>query len=395
MDFSLFSPRFFPRLFLLFVSGMLLFGTAAVPATETVRFRYLGQERSEEGRQIFQASGGTAFESRSGQMFIIAPEEMISRNKNDAPFTPFTKEEMSASLLQEFPPEKGFHLLENEPFIIVYTTSKAFAHWYSRLLKKLYSGYMQYWKNRGIELHAPEFPLVAVVLSNEKRFQEYTRHDGITLSKGQCAYYYKMTNRIAMYDMTGHQTFQEGNQKRGSSADISAFLKQPNAYLNIMSVIHEAVHQVGFNTGMHSRFAPTPVWFSEGLAVFHEVPDVKNKDVGWTLGPRVNENRLEQLRAFWQRQPEQPIQKMIVVSGDPLFSRPQSALDNYALAWGLVYYLTKQRPKAWAEYIEILRAKNPLSEDTDETRLKDFESCFGKDWDRLYREFNNYMKRQK
>jgi len=216
----------------------------------------------------------------------------------------------------------------------------------------------------------------------------------VPLSREQCAYYHKLTNRIVVYDMSGLQIFQEGNRRPATRADIQRFLSQESSYHNITAVIHEATHQVGFNTGMHPRNVLGPMWIYEGLAVFHETPDPRNNmDVGWTPGPHVNRPRLEHLRRYLAGSSRsQPlIQKMICE--DDLFKQPHTALDNYALSWGLMYYFDRRRPKELSAYLRLHQSKTLDSDDSKESRLKDFESCFGDDWDKFYRDFFEFVRR--
>ena len=372
-----------------FRSFLLLFAFAFIaetaPALEYVRFLHDGKERQEAGRifqapdgNLFEAPDGFVLETRDGQAYIIERKNLIARRSDDVPFEPYTKKEMLEHLKNEF--GEGYNYLDNyDSFIVVYTTSKPFATWYGNLLKKIHEQYAAHWKKRGVELAKPQFILVAVVLSNEARFRQYVKQEGVDLLKEQCAYYHKLTTRIAMYDMSGQQVFQERDQSRVNVFDMQRFLTQPNARHNIMSVTHEAVHQIGFNTGMHTRFAPSPVWLYEGMAIFHEVPDLRNiRDIGWTLGPHVNHQRLNQLRRYWNASyRELPIQKMI--QHDDLLRKPATALNNYALAWGLVYYLERRRPKELAAYLKLLQEKTFDSDDSGAIRMADFESCFGND----------------
>ena len=391
MNFRIFS--------LVFVfSFVLCLETAS--ALEYVRFKdKQGKERSEEGRIVeegqivLESSDSFAFEARDGRRYIIDRENVITRRSDDIPFVPYLKAEMIERLKEEFPPREGYNYLDMYgSFIVVYTTSRPFANWYGRLLEKLHEQYSLHWKRLGVELSKPEFPMVVIVFSNEGHFRQYAKLDNVSLSKDMCAYYHKLTNRIAVYDMSGQQPRQEGNPRRATSVDIQRLLTQPNSYNNIMTVIHEAVHQVGFNTGMHSRFAPTiPRWLCEGLAVFHEVPDTRN-NIGWTLGPHVNRYRLTQLKRYLDRpHRESPFKKMI--KDDDLFYSADTALDYYALAWGLTFYLVKKRPKELVEYLAIMQNKTPESEDSDEIRIKDFESCFGDDWAKFHKEFFDFLRK--
>jgi len=381
------------RFFSLYFVFSFVFCLESASALEYLQFRHLDKERSEEGRILLEEPDILVFESREGQYFFIAPKNLNSRKSDDAPFVPYTKAEMIERLQKEFPAsEKYYYLDTHDPFIIVYTTSKPFAAWYASLLKKLHEYYVLHWKKKlGVKLAEPEFPMVAIVLSSEEQYRQYAKQDGVTLSK-ECAYYHKLTNRIVMYDMSGQQVFQEENQRRVSAVDIQRFLRQTGSYHNIMTAIHEAVHQVGYNTGMHPRFAPTPLWLLEGLATLHEVPDLRDR-VGWTIGrPHVNRPRLDQLRRYLAMpQQDSPIQEMI--KEDKLLKRSDTALEHYALAWGLTYYLVQKRPKELATYLEIMQKQAAFSEYSGKARIKDFESCFGSDWDKFYKDFFEFLRR--
>jgi hypothetical protein len=82
-----------------------------------------------------------------------------------------------------------------------------------------------------------------------------------------------------------------------------------------------------------------------------------------------------------------------MLQDDDLFRRPETALDNYALAWGLTYYLVIRKPREFAAYLKILQEKTPLSEDSGEIRIRDFEAAFGSDWNTFDRDFLNFISR--
>ena len=366
------------------------FAPETASALEYVRFMHQGKERSEEGRIVFAERGGIAFEARDGRLYAITSRNIIAQSRDEIPFVPYTKAEMLERLKEEFPPNEGYHFLDTHgPFIVVYTTSRAFANCCGALLERVRDMYVSHWRRLGVELTAPELPLVAIVLSSEERYRQYAVQEGIkNLFPEQRAYYHQQTNRIVLHDMTGQQALREGDQRRANPADLRNFLEQPE---NIMTVVHEAVHQVGFNTGMHPRYAPNPVWLYEGLAILHEVPDMRSR-FGWSLGPHVNRPRLVQLRRYLEKpHQESPIRKMI--QDDKLFSNSATALDNYALAWGITYYLAKRRPKELTAYLKMLQVKTHESDDNNEIRIREFEDSFGSDWDAFHKDFANFLRR--
>ena len=379
------------RLFCFFLT--LFFFLESASALEYLRFTHNGRERNEEGRILGEDRRGIDFQARDGQAYYIPWRNVLTRSSDDTPFVPYTKAEVMDRLRQEFPPSEGYNFLDlygYGSFIVVYTTSRDFANWYARLLQRLHEQYAAHWKRHGVELTTPEFPMVAIVLSNEEGFRQHARQEGVNILHEQCAYYHKLTNRIVVYDMSGMQAQPAANRRRVTS--IQMFLSQPDAQHNIRAVIHEAVHQVGFSTGMHPRFIPNPVWVYEGLATFHEVPDSRNREIGWTFGPHINRARLDHLRRYLSGpHMESPIIKMI--KDDKLFDQPETALNNYALAWGLIYYLERSRPKELTAYLKILQEKTEESQDSAEIRVKDFESCFGSDWSKFDRDFTDFVRR--
>jgi hypothetical protein len=361
-----------------------------VYALDYLEFQNRGQTWKEEGRIVLEAQDGLVLEGRDGHYFVIPPDKVISQHADNTPFTPFTTKEFVLRLETEFPESRGFRILNTEHFFIVYTTSLGFAQWYSQLLEKLYAGYQSFWKERGIALEQPEYPMVTIILSNREKFLQFAQSEGFQMMEGQCAYYNKLTNRITMYDLSGLETFREGDKDRASPRDIQAFLNQPKAANNIAAVIHEAVHLVGFSRGVHPRFAPNPLWLCEGLAMFHEVPDSARK-AGWSQNPKPNIYRLNILKNYLQQHPKDTLQT--IIRNDKPFNNPQTAANSYAAAWGLTYFLIKRRPKEFTAYLKKMMEKTMLSEDSPEIRIKDFETCFGNDWDKLSKDCAGYLKK--
>lgn len=359
-------------------------------AMDYIEFSEHGKIRKEEGRVVLEARDGLAFEARDGQYFVIPPDLLIARTSDEKVFKPYAHGEITERLKGEFPESQGFYLRETEHFFVIYTTSLGFAQWYSQLLEKLYAGYSSFWKEQGITLLPSEYPMVAVVLSNPSQFLRYAQLEGFQLIRGQCAYYNKSSNRVVMCDLSGLETYREGDKDRASSRDIQMFLNQPNAANNISAVIHEAVHLVGFSCGMHTRFAPNPLWLCEGLAVFHEVPD-SGKRAGWSRTPKPNFRRLNTLKSYLQQNPMEPLQT--IIRSDAPFNNAATAANSYATAWGLTYYLIKRRPKEFTVYLKKMQEKNILSEDSPEIRARDFEECFGDNWNKLLKDCIDYLKK--
>ncbi|MDR2346600.1 MAG: DUF1570 domain-containing protein [Planctomycetaceae bacterium] len=358
---------------------------------EYIEFKHGGIVRNESGEVLIEAQDGLVFKARDGQYFVITPDDMIKRSSDDLPFSVYSIREHIERLECEFPRESGYRIMEKERshFLIVYTTSRGFANWYSQLLERVYYGVKSYWSNRGLKLTEPEFPLVAIIYSNRNDFFKHAEAEGLTLSRNILAYYNKLTNRVVLCDLAGFESIRNGG-KKAETLPISQYLRQPEAFVNIATVVHEATHQVSMNNGMQQRFAPYPLWVAEGIALFHEMPDKKDR-LGWDPTPKVNEKRLNDLRKYFQKMPIDPIQKMI--KDDNLLRDPNTVVDNYAMAWGITYFLAKTKGTQFCKYLNKLAKKDPQADDSKEIRIKEFEECFGNNWEKLYKDCGNFIKK--
>ncbi|GHT37377.1 hypothetical protein FACS189427_10240 [Planctomycetales bacterium] len=357
---------------------------------DEITFRQDGITKTKTGRIFIDASNALVFEAQDSQYYIVKAEDQISRKENDVPFSYLTKRELLKNLEETFPHSRGFDILQKEHFFIVYTTSKAFADWYGRLLEQLYSSYIAFWRSRGLKLDKLETTMTALIFANSEQFFQFAATEGVQRNEQMFAYYNKLTNRIVLRDFSGYETFRSGSDYRATSKDIEQFLQQPGAVFNIAMVVHEATHQIGYNCGMHERFSPYPLWLIEGLALFHEVPD-RGKKGGWNIRPKVNDMRLRDLKRYLAKQPPRPLQTLI--EDDKVLQDSATALDNYGMAWGLTYYLIMTRQKELAAYMKKLSEKTPLTKDSPEIRIKEFEESFGNDWQKIYNDCGDYLRK--
>lgn len=385
MNFTLLRHFF---LFFTVLSGL----AGTVRALDYLEMTQDGKTRKETGRALYlsEATGEVGFETRDGRYLVVEKKQIVSFTTDETPFSHCTKDELLRLLKKEFPEDGRFGILVKEHFVIVHTTSDAFADWYGQLLERVYSGFTDFWKKKGITLHEPVTPMVAMVFSSRNDFFRFAAEEGNPVTRNTHAYFNLKTNRIVLCDFSGQESRREGEQGRANPRKIAALLQQPGAEENVTMVVHEAVHQIGFNSGLQKRLAPYPLWVSEGLAVFHEVPD-HGKLAAWTNRPKVNRTRLAVLQAYFQRQPVDPLRAILV--GDEPFHDAQLQRDSYALTWGWTYFLIMKRPKEFVAYLKILAEKDMDSEDSTEIRLRDFTDCFGDDWEKLYKDFSAYIRK--
>src|SRR5262249_8687575 len=136
--------------------------------------------------------------------------------------------------------------------------------------------------------------------------------------------------------------------------------------------------------------ADIPLWISEGIAAFFETPDLRNAK-GWRTIGAVNDNRLERFHSYLERRPAASLKSLI--SDDKRIRDTRQALDAYAEAWALNYYLIHHHPKQYIAYLQMLSRKEQLLWDDPATRLKEFQEAFGDNMGQLDADFLRQMQK--
>jgi hypothetical protein len=197
-------------------------------------------------------------------------------------------------LLGELP--SGFDIHTTNHYLICYNTSREYAAWCGALFERLYKAFTNSWTRRGLKLHESEFPLVAIIFNTRESYTNYSRAELGKSAESIVGYYSLRSNRVTMYDLTGIESLRGAGDRRGSSAQINLVLSRPEAEQVVATIIHEATHQIAFNSGLQTRFADIPLWVSEGIAVYFETPDLQSSK-GWRNVGAVKTSRLERFRA--------------------------------------------------------------------------------------------------
>ncbi|HVW02507.1 MAG TPA: DUF1570 domain-containing protein, partial [Planctomycetaceae bacterium] len=299
----------------------------------------------------------------------------------ETPFKPYTAAELGERLQAELGP--GFEIHTTEHYVLCSNAGKPYVKWCGRLFERLYTAFHDYWKKQGLELTEPEFPLVAIILADEIQFGEFATKDAGPDSAASKGYFSIPTNRMVLYDLTAAK-----GKRAGSEDEIERNLSA--APYNTATVVHEATHQIAFNSGMHKRFADNPLWLTEGMAMFFETPDLRSK-TGWKTVGSLNRIRVKPWLDFVANRRKSDSLRTLLGS-DNRFTDPATAGDAYAESWALTWYLIKNRGQDYTKYLQRLSQKPRLEWLTPSERLKEFQAVFGDDLDALDRDFTRYMK---
>jgi hypothetical protein len=302
--------------------------------------------------------------ARDGRLWDFAPNESRNFRKINSRFSSYSAAEMRASLERELAGRlvvtgTGHYLVAHPP------GKEAWA----QRFEDLYRSCIHYFGLREMRVSEPSFPLVAIVWNRREDFVRYAAGQGSDVRNDVLGFYSPKSNRVTLYDS------ENGTRRRGFSE-------------NEATIIHEATHQMAFNTGVHNRFSPTPMWLAEGLGTMFEAPGVWD----WRNHPdrreRVNRGRLAQFKA-WQQHGRAKGAFADILSSDRKFQTNPSAA--YAEAWAWVFFLTETYPQKFAEYVRRVAARGDFQDYPIQHRIADFSGVFGSDLRMLEKHCLNFI----
>jgi len=376
------------RWFVVTLTAVLCSATIAA-AVDHVTLSRAGERLQVSGDVLAEAQdGGLLLLAPDGVLWAVQPDELINHRSDSEKFALLERKALAAKVLAELP--AGFETHDTAHYLIVHNTSKPYAQWCGALYERLYRAFFNYWTRRGFKPTDPPAPLVALVFDDKHSYAYYAKDELGEAVESIIGYYSLRTNRITSYDLTGVEQLAGAAGRGTTAAHVNRILAQADADRTVATIIHEATHQLAFNCGLHQRYADVPLWLSEGIAVYFETPDLQSTQ-GWRTIGAVNRARLVRFRDYARRRPPDSIETLIAT--DDRLRGGAAALDAYAEAWALTFYLLRTQPREYVEYLQLLAEKRPLFYDEPQQRVAEFKKIFGDDLDTLDADFRRQMSR--
>lgn len=320
-----------------------------------------------EGTPLAWSKSEVVLLSRDGFLRNFPASQAKDFRKTAASFSSYRPAKMRNELAREF--GRAFDVSMMPHYIVVHPDGQR-DQW-ARRFEELYRAYLRYFNSRGMRPDKPEFPLVAVVFPHKREFIRYAQQTGEKILPNTLGYYSPRTNRILLYDVTN-----------GNPDD-------PNWHINADTIIHEATHQLAFNTGLHNRYAKSPRWVVEGLATMFEAKGVWNLFRYSGKANRINRSRLISFKDYMKRRPKGSLAQFI--SSDRMFEADPD--DGYAEAWALTFFLAETRPSQYARFLRSIAARKDFTAYPSPERLADFTTIFGKNLPVLESHYLRHLKR--
>lgn len=358
--------------------------------TVNVEFKHKGGQTTSIGEIIVEAEDhGLLLLTPDGQLWTLQPTDIVSRSDSTTAMKAQSSEEIYAKF--KLQAADGFKVHKTSHYVIIYNTNEAYAQWVGEMYEGLYRKFHNFWKSKKIELDEPRFPLVAIVFNTKEAYLAYSERDIGETAKALIGYYNMQTNRMISFDLTGVAGVAGGGRLNSTQLINQAFA-QPGAERTLATNVHEAVHQLSFNTGLQVRLSDCPLWFSEGMAMFFETPDTNSARGGATVG-KINPHNWVLFANYLPKRPADSLTTLI--TDDSRLQNPSTASDAYSESWALTYFLLKAKPKQYVAYLEDLKKLKPLVDTPPRDRIAMFKRHFGDDLQDLDKEFITFIRRQR
>lgn len=335
-------------------------------------------------------------------------------------------EEAARRLLREM--GASFRVFRTEHYRIAYAGGEPFAVATAKRLEATYGRFMRFFEARYFQPAPLTDRLEVVLFEDRKGFEQYVASEEPTL-RHSSGFYLSRTGRCYFYDRVNDEQYREqlahletarqevaalqsqveegkgerftvrrpdGTEAELDKAELLGELaaqqqkvegggKQLQALyreMNVSVTVHEAVHQLAYTCGIHSRYYETPKWLSEGLAMyFDSAADARGRVLTALARQR--------LGTFKDNQADgKGLGLESLLGDDDLFSLEESdGAQAYAAGWALFYYLSRHRHEQLFDYLYEVSLRISNEPYGRQERWGDFEKYFGdiKDVERHWR----------
>jgi hypothetical protein len=323
---------------------------------------YLTDGRIVSGLPVVWNSAQSILLESDGKLNFLTPDLIDTHRVSQRPFKSISTRTLERELQREF--GGNYEARSIRPYVVIAPLGNA-TKW-ARRFDAMKHSFTKYFSTRKRHLQPVAFPLVAIVFATQTEFLNHCESQGMSVDPNTLGLYSPKSNRIFLFE----------NEAAGSAV----------WHQTQRTIMHEAVHQLSFNTGLHNRLNQTPAWVAEGLATVFEAPGF----VDTTSRERINEARL----ARWKKLIATPTvvaeQLQSMVQSDDLFrSNPDAA---YAIAWAVSYYLGERDNQRYFEYLDHLSGQGQGSIESPQDRLRNFHRYISDDIPLLVQRVNRYLR---
>jgi hypothetical protein len=336
-------------------------GEGPIPLIVTVRIEHEGKVYY--GRPLGQDREKFALLRWDGRITTLPRQKKLERFSPG--FAPYTKDELAKRLQKQY--GSRYLTQSSKHFLVVHprTNQKKWADQY----EAVYRQFKAYLSSQKIDIAEPKFPMVVVVLGSRNEFTRSLAGE-IIFKKDVFGYYSRINNRVT--------TFVSSDPRLAKQIER----------LSAVTVVHEAIHQVAFNTGVHNRLCAVPRWTSEGFAMLFESKGFRKNEPNKPISARVNQRRLATLKKMFQTGRANDTLETLLRNDRIFVTDPDLA---YSLSWGLSFYLAEKHKQKYLRFVIQDANQKEFARYTPDERVTFFMKTFETDFDTLERRLKKFI----
>jgi hypothetical protein len=275
--------------------------------------------------------------------------------------------------------DDAFKTLKTEHFCLISSLSPAEEEKIAYVLELSYRHFESLFKRHDFELRPPDNRLTWLAFNDTDSFNRYAiETEGRDLS-WLTDYYSAGTNIVTIVTPEKISKWSLDVTK----SRLPDILACPvDAQTNLVKLVHEAGHQLSFNTGLLKRKVMYPIWASEGLAMFFEQSLLSE----YLHSCRYTSLRSQRLTRLYRGRKLIRLDELVSMS---CVDEDDCAIDVYAESWGLFQFLCEHRRDSLIQYFTSLynlkpgyRSKKALHDE--------FVRAFGS-LDKLEQQWNSFL----
>jgi len=264
-----------------------------------------------------------------------------------------------------------FSALVTDNFVLLHCGNTAWASSTGALLERTYERFYKTFEKAGFLLKQPADRMTWVCFGKTEDYHQYawqTERRDVSALEG---YYSAQTNRVALYDTAPPllPTAPAPGKVVTAWAENEPALGAAPQLLDAVRTVHEAAHQLAFNSGLQRRGVMYPFWLSEGLATAFENDPADSSSASEVSARR---RRLLDARAVNALIPLKEFATMTRIPMDDM----GAVYDAYAQAWGFFTFLLQRHRSELNHYVGRLHSV-PRGRRSTERMRREFTDSFG------------------
>ncbi len=300
-------------------------------------------------------------EDAARRIHTLKPGDVDKRADSDRPWRYLSDEELAEELLANAGANFAIH--QTEHFLVCSDASEIYTSFCGKLLEKVFAEYLDFFKDSELSVKPPGFRLPVLVFRDVSRFRAYARQQHPETDFTDVPGYYSIRdNQVLITALSGDQSLRTNSELL---RELRKNMRQ------VETIVHEAVHQLTYNTGLMVRYADTPLWLSEGLAVYFEPASGRSSTI-WNRPGEVSSIHFPTLRDRIQNGSGFGLPFKSLLENDSAFLTSETLADAYGQAWALTYFLVRTNRKGLDQLLIQVGGQAPMKRLSPEERLNNF-----------------------